>query len=752
MANKQLTVKTILVIGVNPKDTTRLRLDQEIREIENSLQRAKKRNEFTLKYTLAARQEDVRRAMLDYNPNIVHYCGHGFKESGIVFEDKSGVAKPVPSEALAAFFELFSGMVECVVLNACYSENQAVAIAQHVKYVVGIQKEISDEAAIVFTTAFYDSLGAGKPVDSAYKVACNAILFAGLPQNPMPILRINRGSHKEPLIVGDGSNDESVKGLTSYSGNGVSPDLQRDLREGRVVPFVGPGVTLQVRNRSTGQPLFPSWTEVLRQAADRLEQKHLSSEAKILHTMLESTNADYLEIAQKAREWLGASWYEFLRDQLDPDLEQAIEDSFELARAIWGFGNTGSKLIVTTNFDRVLWWACPPSIQKQVRRWTIESSAEQSVLGRQNRSYPILWHLHGNIEDAEGMILTRKHYQELYPTNKRKKIQYQAAITTLHLLLYQKTLLFIGFDLSDPYAVAQLLWIKNIFSHSISHYALFHRKEMQAFQTLKLPFEPVLFNDYDDLSELVHNLGQLATDAETATQRINKISEKFDPAVLNVILELIDNLVEDGNDPDIILKQLEEIQKGIDGGTVIAKAIDVAENLEEELSQRTEEAKDTELKCLARIQDIDSMLSDISQRRTKISTITGVHRARIVQNILNDFALAVEKLRSILKRELQRTNLTNEHWLEQFNVKQMSRHAAELCKLHIHKELSKWPEQCSHKILQPHIEAFWAEIMDEVGGLRPEAFTTRIGRSIADYDLLINAQLTNDRRRVLNQG
>lgn len=55
--------KTILVLAANPTNTPPLRLDQEVREIDNGLERAQKRDEFTLKQKLAARPVDVRRGM-----------------------------------------------------------------------------------------------------------------------------------------------------------------------------------------------------------------------------------------------------------------------------------------------------------------------------------------------------------------------------------------------------------------------------------------------------------------------------------------------------------------------------------------------------------------------------------------------------------------------------------------------------------------------------------------------------------------
>ena len=181
--------RTILILAANPKNTSSLRLDQEVREIDNGLQRAEKRDEFVLMQTWATRPMDVRRAMLKHKPNIVHFCGHGSGEEGLAFEDESGQAKLVSTNALAEFFELFADEVECVVLNACYSEVQADAIAKYIPYVIGMKKAIGDVAALEFAVAFYDALGAGKSVEFAYKLACNAIQLAGLSEYSTPQLK-----------------------------------------------------------------------------------------------------------------------------------------------------------------------------------------------------------------------------------------------------------------------------------------------------------------------------------------------------------------------------------------------------------------------------------------------------------------------------------------------------------------------------------------------------------------------------------
>ena len=113
--------KTILVLSANPRGD--LRLDEELRELRISLQRAKYRENFRLEARTAVRLSDMRQALLDEEPQIVHFCGHG-EEAGIIIEDEHGREFLIDREALAGFLTIFDS-IECVVLNACLTDAQA---------------------------------------------------------------------------------------------------------------------------------------------------------------------------------------------------------------------------------------------------------------------------------------------------------------------------------------------------------------------------------------------------------------------------------------------------------------------------------------------------------------------------------------------------------------------------------------------------------------------------------------------------
>jgi AAA-like domain/CHAT domain len=185
----------ILFLAANPKNTTQLRLDEEIREIQQSLKLAKDRDQFQVSQNWATRTQDIQKVMLeDTTPQIVHFSGHGEDESdgdgGLVFEDGQGNAKLVSSEALAGLFSLFEKEVQCVLLNACYSDVQAKAIAQSIPYVIGMSQAIGDTAALKFATGFYGALAAGKTIDLAYKFGCNNIQ-----------LELTGNEHLTPVLI-----------------------------------------------------------------------------------------------------------------------------------------------------------------------------------------------------------------------------------------------------------------------------------------------------------------------------------------------------------------------------------------------------------------------------------------------------------------------------------------------------------------------------------------------------------------------
>jgi hypothetical protein len=192
-----IKIKSVLFLSAEPTDSSQLRLGEEFREIQEKLQLARLRDRFQLAQRMSVRPEDLSQALLDTQPQIVHFSGHGMVSGALCFENQSGKSHPIQPEALAALFEQFTNQVSCVLLNACYSEKQANAIAQHIDYVIGMNQAIGDKAAIAFAIGFYQALGAGRTIEEAYELGRVQIRLQNIPEHLTPVL-LKKGQMIQP--------------------------------------------------------------------------------------------------------------------------------------------------------------------------------------------------------------------------------------------------------------------------------------------------------------------------------------------------------------------------------------------------------------------------------------------------------------------------------------------------------------------------------------------------------------------------
>jgi len=207
----------ILFLASEPSNAARLRVGQELRDIQERLQLARMREQFSLVERTAVRPHDITQAILDIEPNIIHFSGHGTSKGELCFEGMFGKMKAVSCEALSSLFELLSEQVTCVILNCCYSALQAKAIAEHIYYVIGMKQEIGDEAAIVFATGFYKALGAGRSIKDAFNFGIVELRLLDIPEHLTPIL-LGKNIIKHMAV--EAYDDNLHKDYASFTRNG----------------------------------------------------------------------------------------------------------------------------------------------------------------------------------------------------------------------------------------------------------------------------------------------------------------------------------------------------------------------------------------------------------------------------------------------------------------------------------------------------------------------------------------------------
>ena len=176
----------ILFLGANPT-LTPLKLAEEIKKISFNLKLAKDRDNLNLAQEWAVTVESLIQAVLDESPNFIHFSGHG-NQDGIIIQDNFGKPHQIPSGVLDDLFEILKDTVVCVVLNSCYSREQAMVIHKHIPFVVGMKNAIPDETAIAFASGFYRGIGAKKSIPQSFKIGVIEAKAKGLSGSDNPIL------------------------------------------------------------------------------------------------------------------------------------------------------------------------------------------------------------------------------------------------------------------------------------------------------------------------------------------------------------------------------------------------------------------------------------------------------------------------------------------------------------------------------------------------------------------------------------
>lgn len=170
----------ILFLAANAKDLSPLRLGAEVREIEAKIQSSSKRNYFELISKWAVRPHDIAEALMRYHPTVVHFSGHASSTGEILLEDDVGKAKQVGAPQLLDMLSVFRDTIRLVVLNACYSGAGLADLSKDIDYIVATDSMIGDRAATAFAASFYQALGFGRTVQTAFEIGKRQIMLEGM--------------------------------------------------------------------------------------------------------------------------------------------------------------------------------------------------------------------------------------------------------------------------------------------------------------------------------------------------------------------------------------------------------------------------------------------------------------------------------------------------------------------------------------------------------------------------------------------
>jgi hypothetical protein len=174
----------VLCLSAGPIDRNRLRLGAEHRAILDAT--ARSRRPVLAILQPAARTTDLINRIIDAEPHIVHFAGHGSAAGELLLEDDDGWARPVPIDALAGLLASVPKL-QAVLLTSCFSGAYMGRLTGVSETVIGSPEPLADQCVQALVAPFYRALGEGWEVRRAFQVAEAATRIAGCPPHRLLI-------------------------------------------------------------------------------------------------------------------------------------------------------------------------------------------------------------------------------------------------------------------------------------------------------------------------------------------------------------------------------------------------------------------------------------------------------------------------------------------------------------------------------------------------------------------------------------
>jgi hypothetical protein len=181
----------VLVMISSPRDASFAELDveQEWAKLHGVLSELEQAGLVQLERLETASLAALRQRLRRDDWHVLHFIGHGgfdthAKDGVLVLEDQAGGSRLVTAQALGVPLHNHDAL-RLVVLNACegarsdptdpFAGTAQTLIQQGIPAVVAMQFEITDRAAIAFTSELYAAVADGYPLDAALSQARQAI-------------------------------------------------------------------------------------------------------------------------------------------------------------------------------------------------------------------------------------------------------------------------------------------------------------------------------------------------------------------------------------------------------------------------------------------------------------------------------------------------------------------------------------------------------------------------------------------------
>lgn len=247
----------------------------------------------------------------------------------------------------------------------------------------------------------------------------------------------------------------------------VKLELINKIKQNNVVIFVGAGLSINAG--------YPNWNNLVENILDGISSKENKSEA--LKSALKEDILSPIEVLNKISLFREES-ISILESQIRNHQSNPLPVHYQLGKI--------SNQIITTNYDSL--------IEKALPDYEMISYSNEFKVAKLSNYEKYIFKIHGDIQEPNKCILFPEEYDNLYVKSDK------SSTFELKKIISDKSLLFIGFSLSDPYIKYVFDFIDTLYSgFNPDHYVITTDKSKQWPKKVN----PINLDNYTDLESLL---------------------------------------------------------------------------------------------------------------------------------------------------------------------------------------------------------------------------------------------------------
>lgn len=165
MRSTKAQVRLALLV-TNPERFAPLQTMIEARDIQKAIESTPNASRFDIRVVLAPTFDDLIDALNQFDPQILHFSGHGGGSSLLLDNERAGEdgGDVLDFTMVARLLGATAAKVRLLVLAACDTVAGAEPLVAAKRSVIAMSDAVDDEAACAFSARFYKSLASGASV------------------------------------------------------------------------------------------------------------------------------------------------------------------------------------------------------------------------------------------------------------------------------------------------------------------------------------------------------------------------------------------------------------------------------------------------------------------------------------------------------------------------------------------------------------------------------------------------------------